>query len=157
MTYSEEYRRSFNRLLTFSGIAFSLKIIPLEAITISDVTITMASRPVAIGLICFFIIYLLLNYVVLLIRDFGHQRVLDSDIFHRTGANDEVNLLSPPTTESQVADRNLFFARLHIALDSVLPALFAVSVVMLCRGELLTFFEHLWAVISGNPVPADNG
>lgn len=153
--FSDEYRSYATKLITFSGIAFSLKIIPLQAVTFSDVTITLESRPIAIGLISFFVLYLLLNYVVLVLRDAGHQRLRDSEVFTKESvASPPLDLSSAPTPESVMSDWNLFLGRLHVGLDSILPALFAFFVVVLCRNELLTFFAHLWiAIVEGFSLP----
>lgn len=145
--FSEEYRHAASQLLTFSGVAFSLKVIPLQAITISDVNITLESRPVAIGLIAFFVLYLLLNYAVIALRDVGRQRLRDRDAFQRDADSAKsVDLTAPSSPASAVSDWTLFLGQLHVGLESILPALFSVFVIVLCRSELLIFFSHVWAV-----------
>lgn len=147
VAFSDRFYEISGKVSTFAGLAFCLKIIPLEAVSVSDVTIQFKDRAVVVGLLATLAIYLVLCVTMEAAKDISRQINLD-----RTGLDGTpVTTLNPgaqasgSTVPHQVY---LMASRISLVLEAGFPVVFGTFVGVFCFQDILSFLSQTVSVVS---------
>ncbi|MUO79694.1 hypothetical protein GOZ78_17855 [Agrobacterium vitis] len=148
VTFSDRFYDLSGRVTTFAGIALCLKVIPLKAVTVSDVNIEFEDRAVVVGILAALALYLMICVAVETTKDISRQINKDRSgpvTIFADGRSLGMGEAEQGTRSHRVY---LFAARLSIALEVGFPILFGSFVVILCFSEMLSFSRRMISVIT---------
>jgi hypothetical protein len=148
VTFTQRFYELSGRVTTFSGIALCLKVVPLKAVTFSDVSIEFADRAVIVGMLATMVIYLLFCVAAEATKDVTRQMNKDrAEPAPAFGGGSSIRLIDPgqETLSHRVY---LIAAKLSIALEAVFPILFGSFVAVLCFSEILSFSRLMIKVVT---------
>lgn len=151
---SDQFSIVSARLFTFGGIAFCLKILPLKAITVTDVTLELEHREVAVGLLSTLALFLCFSAVTILIRDYSQQRIRD-EMEAVIGATKTPSENKGSTTLLRSISLYNIFSVSSLVVNALFPIVFGLFVFILCFYDVGTFYNHAYGVVVSEFFPSD--
>lgn len=148
VAFSDRFYDQSGRVTTFAGIALCLKVIPLTAVSVSDVTIEFEDRAVVVGILATLALYLMICVAVEATKDITRQ--INKDRSEPVTVFDGGSSLGAEDVEDETRSHRvyLFAARLSVALEAGFPILFGSFVVILCFSEILSFMRVMINVLT---------
>lgn len=154
VTFSDRFYELSGRVTTFAGIALCLKVIPLKAVSVSDVTIEFEDRAVVVGMLAALALYLMVCVAVETAKDITRQ--INKDCSEPVTGFDAGFSLREDGPEEGTSSHRIYLlaARTSIALEAGFPILFGSFVVLLCFSEILSFTRLMISVLTSGLSPA---
>ena len=154
VTFSDRFYDLSGRVTTFAGIALCLKVIPLKAVSVSDVTIEFEDRGVVVGMLAALALYLMICVAVETAKDITRQ--INKDRSEPVTSFEAGFSLGKQGREEEVGSHRVYLhaARISIALEAGFPILFGSMVVLLCFSEILSFMRLMINVLIAGFSPA---
>jgi len=138
---SEDFRRLSERLFTFSGITFALKVIPVKEVAFSEVRLELNDKPLAVGVLAILVAYLCMTCLSLYVRDWMRSvsaRARDRPIA-MASAPARADVIASPASAGYIQP----LAILDVVsgmLQDVFPLIFGAVVVASCWHEVFRLF-----------------
>lgn len=141
----------FRRIYTFGGIAFAIKILPLTSVKLQDAEFTLAQKAVGIGMLAVLTGLLTVAAALSLWRDLIRER--NASILNAESDSGDavavINREALPADDRIAMDSSLYMiiSAIVFILESVVPILFGIFIVLINWGDIWEFIGYAWMVI----------